>query len=476
MRTIIKSSLIVVCAMPLLCLQNALGAGKLEIPDPGKAMVTLDGKVIIAGDALDLSDSEIGTPTQGTETTLGGAASFEKSNGDFQGAVSYGKAPHGIVWTRELAVGNGTAELSSAAIVPTGDRGPEMKYVRYKIEIPAKTLIGAHFRAYTGRHMSYEIRSGGPLTGNEPADQWIATGARWIQFTSGPVDFSLDLSPAGPWGLYQEDPSSAYKGHLHRNGDFYELVIPTNGAQFGVRAAQKIVIRPDRADIDAIHPIHRVHYQYPMPVTRRVQFTAGKVADGFFFIKDDPGYDQPFIPWRNVGYDASRGMGWEGPASGRLITASEKSAYGPIFGGGWVNQGKATFRIDHPNATVLVNVLLSGLATKGDVEIKVSGNPTIKTAAIQSNGRVTATVPARITDGRLEVTLDGKQWMLSGIVVQPLFYATEDYMFTRCWWALGREPWRWPRFTDVAHWSIWPADTFGPAPLFNGTSSKEMTP
>src|SRR5690606_15282281 len=125
-------------------------------------------------------------------------------------------------------------------------------------------------------------------------------------------DFTIDLSPTGPWGIYQEDPASAYKGHLSREGNYYVLAIPRRGARWGTKFVHKLVLHANAPDPATLHPISTTHYQWRMPTTSRVQFSANAPITGFAIGNNIPGYAD-FSAWNTELYNDAKGLGWTQP-------------------------------------------------------------------------------------------------------------------------------------------------------------------
>ena len=84
--------------------------------------------------------------------------------------------------------------------------------------------------------------------------------------------------------------------------------------------------------------------------------------------------------------------------------------------------------------------------------------------AAYADGVLTVSAPGvysikgKLTDGQIRVAIDGT-WLVSGIVVQPLAYEAEDFLFSRTYWNCGAAPWTipelkcdapaWRRFSDI---------------------------
>ena len=300
----------------------------------------------------------------------------------------------------------------------------------------------------------------GTLNGKEPEGIYFLKGVRHVQFSGGAVDFSLDFSPCGVWGLFPStDWATNVDAHVYRRGDEYVFATLTPEARYGCRVCTKIVVRAGINELDDMHPIIASDYRDPFPALQRVQFTPGKAVGGFVRSRAIPGLDRDFRAWQKQLFDAEEGLGWLDRVSGEVVTPREGHPLGPLFSGGIKGAGAATFRIDHPDGKVLVSVLLSG--AEGPVTASVRANDTVRSDLhVEANSRRTVILPAAVREEHIDVTLDGSRWMLSGIVVQLILSEQEDFLFERPWWAFGHAPWKWPQFEGKESWQQWPDGAF----------------
>ncbi|MBN1345849.1 MAG: beta-galactosidase trimerization domain-containing protein [Phycisphaerae bacterium] len=442
------------------------GTAAFEIA-PGNALrVSVGGRVLIAGDGLDLAGHEYTTPptetcidTVGTCTTC-----VAKSADGWTGTIAGGASGDGIVWARETATHDDRLEVTLAAMISPGDRGADAYTARYMLRIPCELLKGARYTARVGRHQTVGPLKKGVFTGEEPEEAKVPLlgHVRTMQVEGGKLDFLLDLNACGPWGLYLEDYSTAFKGHFFRRGEHYTLVICTLDARWGAKLNNKIIFRLGRCDLSAIHPIGMTHYTYPLPVLRRIQFTPEAACAGMAFVKDRVGYDKEFEAWGGQPYDEGAGVGWVGKVQGAAISPKRHPGLGPLFGGGWRGRGPARYRMNHINGRVLCNVLLTGAGGPTECNVRVNEGRAAN-VRVKEGERFTLTVPAAIREGRLDVVLDGEGWTLSGIVPQLLMGQEEDYLFDRTWWAFGKAPWAWGEFRGAPAWREYSAKYAGGA-------------
>jgi hypothetical protein len=238
-------------------------------------------------------------------------------------------------------------------------------------------------------------------------------------------------------------------------GDDYIVLLCNHNARWGTKLINKVVVRLGRHDFTDIHPIGKIHYTYPFPVLRRIQFAPGAPVAGMAHVKNGLGYDREFEAWQDAVFTEESGAGWLAPPMGKAVSPEGHAELGPLFGGGWRGGGVATYRMAHVNGRVLCNVLLSGAGGITGCEVQVNDEPP-QHVQIEEGGFRTLTIPAAIRDGHLDVTIGGKGWTLSGIVPQIIMGAEEDYLFDRTWWAFGKQPWAWEEFSGKAAWNEFP--------------------
>jgi hypothetical protein len=224
-------------------------------------------------------------------------------------------------------------------------------------------------------------------------------------------------------------------------------MLPQNSSRYGVKYFGKAVLRRGQTDFDALHPMKMAHYQYGRQASARLQFTTGKIADGYIINKNQTGFNRDF--------SAADLTGWEkATVSIRRIGDDRVD---PLYSHGAAGKGQNTYRIAHHNGIAIVNVILNGKG--GAIRGTVSANGG-KTASFDVPDGETSTVllPVRITDGQIRIAIDG-DWLVSGIVVQPLASDAEDFLFSRTYWNCGAAPWTlpemkcdapaWQRFSDI---------------------------
>ncbi len=407
--------------------------------------VSLDGTPVIAGEEFRQAPHEFKDFLRGE--ALAPAVTRGWRNGEASGLLASGTILGGdLQFVRETTRLNpARAELTLAAAMRPIDYHGRNNIWTWRI--PVATLKGATAHFYHGMH-----RSGRPprtirITGDEPDGTPVATHIRHIQFTGGPVDFSIDFSIMGVGGLYSEDLSSQYKAHLIREGDFYVVLLPENSSRYGVKYFGKAVLRCGKTDFNTLHPMKMAHYQYGRQASARLQFTTGRLADGYIINKYQVGFNRDFA---TAPLD-----GWEKAAAPVKRVGDDR--VDPLYSHGAAGKGPNTYRLAHQNGIALVNVILNGKG--GPIRGTVSANGGKPAAFDLGDGETTtAVLPVRITDGQIRVAIDGT-WLVSGIVVQPLAYEAEDFLFSRTYWNCGAAPWTipelkcdapaWRRFSDI---------------------------
>lgn len=433
------------------------GPPAFAIAPSGALNVRVGNHVVLTGDGLDFTPREYTIPPGPTQVDTAATATtvMPKEADGWTGVIAGGATDDGIVWSRETAAYDNRLEVTFAAMVPPGGRGPDAHIGRYQLRIPCALLKGARYTARYGRHMTNRAPKRGTFTGEEPEEPEVPFlgHVRCMEVAGGPLDFFLDISTCGPWGLYVEDFSSSYKAHFFRQGDEYIMLMCTPDARWGTKLSNKVVFRLGKHDMNEIHPIAVTHYTWPMPVMRRIQFTPDAPCTGMMHREKLAGYDREFEAWLDGAF--ADGAGWIGAVQGAVVAPSAHPELGPLFGGGWRGSGDSTFRIAHLNGRVLCNVLLSGAGGESACMVRVNGEPP-RHVRVAAGERETVTIPACVREGRLDVTLSGEAWTLSGIVPQLLMAEEEDYLFNRTWWAFGDAPWTWPGFDGKKAWKDYP--------------------
>lgn len=409
----------------------------------GDGIFKYNGGLLVDNDFFDRAAGEY-SPVTPVVSPKADSVEYLKA-GKAEGLISGGKLEDNIIWAREVAVAPGRAEITWAGVVPAGDYGLEKKMFRYVFAVPCEVLKGVPYEYFYGMHRSGRPKKSGTFTGKEPENKIIIGHIRHLKL-GGKLNMLIDFNPCGPWGVFMEDPSEAYKAHLMRKGDHYYFISPFARAGRGGRAGGKVVILSGyTASLEAAHPVDNTSYTWPWPTLAMVQFTPGKPVTGFKFA-DFPGYDQDFLAWQKQPFKAESGKGWiKLSAKAKVISPNAKSAKGPIFSGGVAAKGAAQFRVNLPDALVLVNCMVSG---KGEIRC---GDRT-ESFNLAGNNVTTVTIPVNVKNKTLDIAIDG-EWRLSGIVVQLLMFANEDYLFDRNWWMLGKAPWEYSNFANRAEWA-----------------------
>ena len=441
-------------------------AAQFKLADPAQGTVTYKGVIIIAKEGFVIG------PEGPSSLQLLQADShhiFTPESKTWEGNIAQGETnSEHFPWAREVAMKDDVAEVTTAVFVPPALRDMNMWNAYFKYYIPVSTLKGAKLTGHYGdQRPSYkesEAIKTVTLTGVEKEGATIISRISQFSFSGGAVDFTLDLSPTGPWRLFDEDPtgSPVSFGDLTRKGDYYVIRKFSWGAAWGTKLLHKLVVHPGAINYQELHPINTVQYTWRMPDTWRIQFTSKKPLTGFTH-DDRPGYSN-FITAGAQTYSPKAGMGWQRTPSGGVKDATQDGTLGPLYGGGFAGRGDATFLVDQRNAMVLVNVLLSGADGASEVKVRCNGNDWTD-VTIPAGQRRNLIVPLYVKNGKIAIDIKGTSWMFSGIIIQPLFFESEDYLFSRCWWAFGKAPWEWPSFSHKEQWKDWPVGMFGPKPL-----------
>ncbi|MEN8256078.1 MAG: hypothetical protein ABFR33_11485, partial [Verrucomicrobiota bacterium] len=136
---------------------------------------------------------------------------------------------------------------------------------------------------------------------------------------------------------------------------------------------------------------------------------------------------------------------------------------GQLLSSGVQGSGNATFRFNHPNGRILTSLAFSGV-TGSDYSVDVQVNGSMPVSAVVSSNRMGSVyIPAVVTNGVVDVSIEGSGWMLSAVIPNLVMGIEEDYQYDRYWWVSGQEPWKLEQFNNKASWSTWPDGSFSDA-------------
>lgn len=450
--------------------EGAKAGSAFEIKNMPDWQLRLEGKVIVQGDAIEYAENHVAPALDPNIVTPLQARNHKPvAANSWSGWLAEGEVPWDLRWVREVAARGDEAEVTMACRLPPRRMPDGFGAVRYLLYFPVQTLAGAEYKAFAGAYKNPDPRRSGKFTGKEPEGEVFLKHLRTIAVKVPGAAFTLDFDWSGPSGLFETETAMGQTGHVRREGDRYvfavEFIHVRNGGDFFCKA----IFRKGFIDPESLHPVRSAIYFIPPPTTARVQFTAGEPAGSFSQWQHfGHGYATEFAPWGTGRWNPNAGMGWVSlPPLAKLHTAASDSPDGPLFGGGVSSSGSGTFRLAHRNAGVIVSVML---APSGQpVRLRVNNGEWRET----NGGRRTELFPVSVSDGAVTLEIDGPAWTLSGLSVQPLVYDTEDYVFSRNYWAFGRPPWQHEGFPNAERWADFFVKNFGPRPLFPSTGGRK---
>ncbi|MBE6381297.1 MAG: hypothetical protein E7047_10255 [Lentisphaerae bacterium] len=410
--------------------------------------VRLDGKVIIAGDQFRQSAHEWQDFTSVEKFNTKVVKGWQDKTNAYYGILTSGTSEQNkVAFVRELTrMGADRAEINFAGFVRVADSGVHNN--SYTLKIPVAALKGAKAKYFYGMHRSGRPSRVYTFTGNEP-DGMVINSVRHVQFTGGAVDFSIDFSPMGIWGLYIEDLSSQYKSHLVKEGDYYCFVTPSNDSRYGTKYVFKAVLRSGITDFAQLHPIPYAHYQYGPSATERLQFTTGETAGGFAINKKFYGFDREFSQ-----ADMSK---WS-DQSAVTLKSSGNSKSDPLHYSAAVGNTRNVYTVAPVRSgLVMLDVIINARtgARKGTL---CANNGQTFSFEVEKGLYKTVMIPVMVKDGKIAIEFDG-DWAVSGIVIQPLMYDNEDYLFSRTYFNCGQVPWLIKELEcDPADWKYFSGD------------------
>ena len=411
-------------------------AGQFVNVDKTQLAINIGKTKFIVDNRLDMAEGEWSCANKNRNVSLISETVYECERNNIKGIVTSGNVFDNVFWRREIGIANNqnTLEINYAINIPPKDYGEKSQFARLKFYIPVETLKGCQFEYRYGMHRSGRPKKRGRLTGNEPEGKLIASHIRHIQFR-GKVNVYIDFCPVGVWGLYNNDPSSAYKAHLLRKNNNYVFILPNHRTRFGAKCLNKIIVKEGVYDMDKIHLIKRLHYSDPMPALARIQFTKNEPMKGFAVHPKYIGWNINFSKFGAQQFSKKIKQGWLNKPAGQVVHIKQNESHGKLLSNGFLGQGKATFRIVHSNALVLVNVIFAGLPKISSYNVFASANNSkLYKQTVRSFRRETVVIPTRVKNNYIDITINGRNWFLCGIIVQYLLGAQEDYQFARSWW------------------------------------------
>ncbi|MEN8229839.1 MAG: hypothetical protein ABFS38_16885 [Bacteroidota bacterium] len=434
-----------------------------QVSKSGELSVSLKWETFITRISFDLSSHEYKGMVEGTNTILAPSeeAWFDVEEEGKEVRIFSGVSSFDVPWCCEVSAWGDRLEINFAALFPPKDYGQEATHSRLKIYVPVNQLVGCDLEYMQGRVCCSNKKVQGRLTGEETSSETpIYPQARYIQF-SGVRDLFFDMCPNGAGDFTGTAPITGYKGHIERDGDHYVFIIPTYRVRWGGKVVNKIVIRNGRYNMDDIHPVHRYHYTWPMPSLMRFAFTDTMPPEGFGSIRVK-GWNSKFTTCDTQTYRDGQGYGWVNSGNLHMARADEvfREKMGSLLSEGIRGNGPATFRFRHPDARVITTLVFSGAEGKDyDITVSVNHSKPVNATVIKGE-KCTVLMPAVIREGKVDVSISGEGWMLSGIIPTLIMGLEEDYQYDRNWWVAGKEPWKFKAFIEKARWKRWPDGYF----------------
>lgn len=104
-------------------------------------------------------------------------------------------------------------------------------------------------------------------------------------------------------------------------------------------------------------------------------------------------------------------------------------------------QGDNTFSFRCANGLYLVTLIIGDAdAATSDFDVLAEGEIKLQQKKLNKEEFKSQLFAVRVKDGRLDLTFHAlkEYWLVNGVILQPLIYATEDYTFLKPWWR-----WEW---------------------------------
>lgn len=444
--------------------EGAKGESVFTFSDGEGLQMKIHGKPLVVADGLEFAENHIAPVADAEHTSILKTSDVLPVRANhWSGYVSHGKVPWGASWVREAAAQPRRAEITTLFRLPPERHPDGFGAVRYVLYIPVAALAGAEYTAYAGMYKKPDPRVRGKFTGDEPEAEVFLKHLRTLAVDAPVGAFTLDFDWSGPSGLFETEIAMGQTAHVRREGDRYafavEFIHVRNGGDFfGKAIFYEGLIQPED-----LHPVRSGVYYIPPPASARIQFTGGDPVQGFTQWKHFGfGYDQEYEAWGTGRWNELAGRGWTvPPQNGSAINPAPDSQEGPLFGGGVRGSGPAEFALRHRNGHAIVSVMLP----RGENAVRVRVNSGKWREVGTKAGRRTELFPVHITNEKIRVEIDGPEWMLSGVSVQPLIFESEDVIFGRNYWAFGTPPWKVNAFPRPEQWDDIRINNFGPRPL-----------
>jgi hypothetical protein len=296
-------------------------------------------------------------------------------------------------------------------------------HLQYDLLTPGEFLDGAQYQAWTGRPRGPLQTETGTfsLEESEPLEYLVRTG-RYLTIDSGNAQFSLDLNPAGPW-VGESNYGENYSANPWHDGSRFHFMSLCAGGSHGGIFRGKVIIRPGLTPYEEIHSTAEVAYTRGFPPSLAVNFSEAA---------DPTGQYEAYAPGENYR--------WRDPEAVRIIehdgggllyrdaaVPSETGAAGVLELSQRSGHYLLTLNMRDPEQAI------------GPFTVASPDGPLFEDVTVEAGQYWYRTAPLGFRDGQATLRFSG-DWAIGALTLQPILYATEDFVLDRPFWNMPIGP------------------------------------
>ena len=324
-----------------------------------------------------------------------------------------GSEPEKISYRKEVAVRQDAVEITFwDQLDPyTGARA-----MRYTLCIPAAFLSGMKYRAVVGRGDRTQFREG--TLSEDKKDGAILPGSRYIAFSGRGKELRFDFDPRGANGACGV---ARQYWHFAKAQGFYRFSAWMWGLRFGTRQSTKVVISFGPDNFAEIHPLYHDWYDRPLKPSLFLDFGGDACSRGS-------------SPAGRELYSDKKGHGWERAKGLEVVDRKGPRTLRRDFIKG---RSDNTFDIKCKNGLYIATLIIgdTSRAVKA-FDVYAEGELKLQQKALDRGQFKSQSFAVRVEDEKLNLKFHAPKdsWLINGVILQPLIYASEDYTFLKPWW------------------------------------------
>ena len=374
--------------------------GKFELAVARDLHVVHDGKVLIAGDSL----------TYGDGWDAGRLHFREKDGIAVVNTVHRGSDV--LRYRREAGLSEERLELTCQFRLFPYNNTPDRPSARYAFRVPYERLKTTTYRILDGRASRPKLITG--ELGETRADGIIAPGAHYAAFKGEDTRLVFDLNPKG-LSTNMDYGGGGFIGRwrIEKKGDHVEFAFGYGARFYGGTFAGKALIYEGEYAFNTVHAYRQYWEIGGYQLDRSFSFGTPKPPKTWWRADASP-------------YDAGKGFGWEDASDIRLTrNPGSGLVHNAAYGTG-----------EHVFVRDAVSLRVGGVEA-GPFDIALNGETLAKDVAVAQGEVRRIHLRKYIRSGKLRIAFSSQRgWAVSAIVVQPLIYAYEDFVFDRGPWLI----------------------------------------